>query len=111
MGENKRKLNEQLDRLQEELPKPVAKPVRKLRRPDWKWVRIPAGILLLAAGLISATPGLNSRFAGGLALLAIDVPFLRKPTARALQWGLDKWHAWPGSGAPRADENVTAPRP
>ncbi len=102
MGEDKRELNEQLDRLQEELPKQAARPVRKLRRPDWKWVRIPAGILLVAAGLVSATPGLNSRFAAGLALLAIDVPFLRKPTARALQWGLDKWHAWRGSGAPRA---------
>ena len=93
MGENKRKLNEQLDRLEEELPKPAAKPVRKLRRPDWKWVRIPAGILLLGAGLISTTPALNSRFAAGLALLAIDVPFLRKPTARLLEWGLDKWEA------------------
>jgi hypothetical protein len=91
MGENKRKLDDQLDRLQEELPKPAAKPVRKLRRPDWKWVRIPAGILLLGSGVISTMPLLNSRFAAGLALLAIDVPFLRKPTARLIEWGLDKW--------------------
>ena len=111
MGENKRKLDEQLDRLQEELPKPAAKPVRKLRRPDWKWVRIPAGILLVTAGLISVTPGLNSRFAAGLALLAIDVPFLRKPAARLIEWGLDKWHAWRGSSAPQPEENATAQRP
>ena len=108
MGD-KRELNQQLDRLQEELPKPVAKPVRKLRRPEWKWVRIPVGILLVIAGLISSTPALNSRFAAGLALLAIDVPFLRKPTARAIQWGLDKWHAWRGSGAPRTKESARAP--
>jgi hypothetical protein len=111
MVEDKRKLNEQLDRLQEELPKPAATPVRKLRRPDWKWVRIPAATLLLIAGVVSSTPGLNSRFAGGLALLAIDVPFLRKPAARAIQWGLDKWHAWRGASAPRPDENPTAQRP
>ena len=93
MDEDKRKLNEQLDRLQQELPKPAAKPVGKLRRPGWKWVRIPAGILLLIAGVISTTPALNSRFAAGLALLAIDVPFLRKPAARFIEWGLDKWEA------------------
>jgi hypothetical protein len=111
MGEHKRELNEQLDQLQDELPKPAAKPLQKLRRPDWKWVRMPAGILLLISGVISTTPGLNSRFAAGLALLAIDVPFLRKPTARGIKWGLDKWHAWRGSGAPAAQQKATAPRP
>ena len=64
--------------------------------------------VLVIAGLVSVTPGLNSRFAAGLALLAIDVPFLRRPTARALRWGLDKWHAWRG---PPADENATARHP
>ena len=108
MGERKRELNEQLDRLEQEVPKPVAKPVHKLRQPDWKWVRLPASILLVIAGLVSVTPGLNSRFAAGLALLAIDVPFLRRPTARALRWGLDKWHAW---RRPPADENATARHP
>jgi hypothetical protein len=111
MGEHKRELNEQLDRLEQELPKPAAKPVHKLRRPNWKWVRIPAGILLLITGVVSSMPALNVRFAAGLGLLALDVPFLRKPTARALRWGIDKWHAWRGSGAPRAEENVTVRRP
>jgi hypothetical protein len=111
MGEHKRELDEQLDRLEQELPKPAAKPVHKLRRPDWKWVRIPAGTLLLIAGVVSSTPGLNTRFAAGVALLAIDVPFLRKPTARALRWGIDKWHAWRGSGVAPAEENATARRP
>ena len=111
MGEDKRELNEQLDELQEELPKPAAKPLQELRRPSWRWVRIPAGVALLIAGLVSTTPGLNTRFAAGLALLAIDVPFLRKPTARAIKWGLDKWHAWRGAGATRGEEKATAPRP
>jgi hypothetical protein len=111
MGEDKRKLNRQLDRLQDELPKPAAKPVRKLRRPDWKWFRIPAGVALIIAGVISSTPALNSRFAAGIALLAIDVPFLRKPAACAIQWGLDKWQAWRGANAPQAGENATVRRP
>src|SRR4051812_21788163 len=111
MGEHKRELNEQLDRLEQELPKPTAKPVHKLRRPDWKWVRLPAGILLVIAGLVSVTPGLNSRFAAGPALLSIDVPFFRRPTARALRWGLDKWHAWRRPSASRANESATARHP
>jgi hypothetical protein len=111
MGEHKRELNEQLDRLQKELPEPAVKPVQKLRRPDWKWVRIPAGTLLVISGVVSSTPGLNVRFAAGLALLAIDVPFLRKPTARAIKWGLDKWQAWRKPSASPTDESATAPRP
>ena len=111
MADDKRELNKQLDNLQQELPKPAAKPLQKLRRPDWKWARIPAGILLAISGVVSTTPFLNVRFAAGLALLAIDVPFLRKPTARAIKWGLDRWHAWRGSSTSRAAENATLPRP
>jgi len=111
MADDKRELNKQLDNLQQELPKPAAKPLQKLRRPDWKWARIPAGILLAISGVVSTTPLLNVRFAAGLALLAIDVPFLRKPTARAIKWGLEKWHAWRGSSTSRADENATARHP
>src|SRR4051794_29160817 len=91
MGERKRELNQQLDRLQDDLPKPAATPLGKLRKPSWAWLRIPAGILLLIASVVSAVPVLNWKAATGLALLAIDVPFLRKPVARLLRWGIDKW--------------------
>jgi hypothetical protein len=91
MGERKRELNEQLDRLQDDLPKPAAKPLGKLRKPSWAWLRIPAGILLLIVSVVSVVPVLNWKGATGLALLAIDVPFLRKPVARLLRWGIDKW--------------------
>ena len=95
MGERKRELNKQLDRLQEELAKPAAKPVRKLRRPDWTSVRIPAAILLTIGGLLGFLPVLGYwMLPVGLALLAVDVPFLRKPMARLIAWGLEKWHAW-----------------
>jgi len=96
MGEHKRKLNEQLDRLQEDLPEPAATPLGKLRKPSWAWLRIPAGILLVIVGVVSLVPVLNWKFPAGLALLAIDVPFLRKPVARLIRWCLDKWEAWRG---------------
>ena len=93
MGEHKRELNKQLDRLQDELPKHAAKPVHKLRQPDWKWARIPAGILLVIGGLLAFLPVLGLwMLPVGLALLAIDVPYLRKPMARFIRWSLEKWH-------------------
>ncbi|MEJ0074935.1 MAG: hypothetical protein WDO17_05740 [Alphaproteobacteria bacterium] len=111
MDEHKRELHEQLDRLQEELPQPAAKPVRKLRQSDWKWARIPAGILLVIGGLLAFLPVLGLWMLPlGLGLLAIDVPFLRKPMARAIRWGLDKWHAWRGADGLRK-QSATAPRP
>ena len=91
MGERKRELNQQLDRLHDDLPKPAGTPLDKLRQPSWAWLRIPAGILLVIASVVSVVPLLNWKAATGLALLAIDVPFLRKPVARLLRWGIDKW--------------------
>ena len=93
MGEHKRELNKQLDRLQDELPNPAAKPVHKFRQPGWKWVRIPAGVLLVIGGLLAFLPVLGLwMLPVGLALLAIDVPSLRKPMARFIRWSLEKWH-------------------
>jgi len=95
MSEAKGDLHHELDRLERKLPKSAAKPFGKLRHPDWKWARIPAGILLIAGGLLSFLPVLGLWMLPlGVALLAIDVPFLRKPTARSIRWCLDKWHAW-----------------
>src|ERR1700741_3834050 len=95
MPEEKRDLHNQLDRLQEKLPKPVARPLGKLRHPNWKWARIPASILMIIGGLLSFLPVRGVwRLPLGIALLAIDVPFLRKPTARLVEWCLDKWEAW-----------------
>jgi hypothetical protein len=92
MGERKRQLDEQLDRLQDKLPNLAAKPVRKLRKPNWTWLRIPAGILLVIGGLLSFLPVLGIWMLPlGLALLAIDVPFLRKPMTRLVRWCVDKW--------------------
>ena len=56
MGERKRELDQQLDRLQDDLPKPAATPLGKLRKPSWAWLRIPSAILLMIAGVTSLVP-------------------------------------------------------
>ena len=51
-----------------------------LRRPSSRWMRIPVGLLLVAAGLLGFLPVLGFWMAiPGLLLLAIDVRFLRLP--------------------------------
>ncbi len=102
MGRHKRALNKQPDRLEDELPKRAAKPVRHLRKPGFAWVRIPAGILLIIGGLLWFLPVLGLWMLPlGLALIALDVPFLRKPMTRLIAWGLEKWSAWQGKASVR----------
>src|SRR3954470_13028802 len=42
-----RRLERSLDRLQNRLPNWIARPVGGLRKPDARWIRIPAGILFI----------------------------------------------------------------
>ena len=37
----------------------------------------------------------------GLVLIAQDIPFLRKPVARLIAWGIDRWERWQRSRAAR----------
>jgi hypothetical protein len=58
-------------------------------------VRIPAAVLLILGGFFSFLPILGLWMLPlGVLLIAEDVPFLRRPTARALDWGIGKWKAW-----------------
>jgi hypothetical protein len=84
-------LDAQLDHLQKQLPAFMAGPIRFLRRPGMVWIRIPAGLLLIAGGVLAFLPLLGVWMIPlGLALIAVDVPFLRGPVARAIAWGEDK---------------------
>ena len=50
-------------------------------------VRIPLAVVLIAAGLVGFLPILGFWMIPlGLALIALDVPFLRGPLARVLAW-------------------------
>jgi len=57
-----------------------------LRKPSSRWLRLPVGLLLIAAGVVGIVlPVLGFWMViPGLLLLAIDVPFLRLPIRMAI---------------------------
>ena len=77
----------EMDRLQGHLPDWAGRHVDRLRHPRAVWVRVPAGIALAGGGVLSVLPGLGLwMLPVGLALLAHDVPPMRKPVARVLRF-------------------------
>lgn len=100
------------NKLGRHLPDWLAKTVKWLRAPGRRWIRIPVGLVFLAGGLLWFLPVLGLEMLPiGLALLAVDLPFLRRPSGRLLLWIDACWrrlerrwkHAsWPGlhRGAP-----------
>jgi fatty acid desaturase len=83
----KARLNRELDRLQPHLPAWGARSLRRIRSRGATMVRIPLAVVLIAAGFVGFLPILGFWMIPlGLALLALDVPFLRGPLARVLAW-------------------------
>jgi hypothetical protein len=80
--------------LEQKVPESMARLIRKLRHPDARWIRIPAGLLLTLGGIFSILPVLGLWMLPlGLLLIAQDVPFLREPVGRFTIWGTRKWVA------------------
>jgi hypothetical protein len=76
-----------LERLIDRLPSRFQTTVRWLRKPSSRWVRIPAGVLLIGGGLLGILPLLGFWMLPiGLILLAEDVPLLRTWRNRILTW-------------------------
>ena len=70
----------------------LARFVGWLRQPSSRLVRIPLAILLVFGGIFSFLPILGLWMLPlGLLLIAQDLPFLQKPTARMLGWIERKW--------------------
>lgn len=91
------RLERLIDRFAEALPGKAGRLVRWLKRPSSRWVRIPSGVRLVLFGLVGFLPVLGFWMIPlGALLLAQDVPFLRRPTAGALEWGERKWADWKG---------------
>ena len=89
------RLNRLLDRFERRLPRWIARPLHWLRAPSSRWVRIPVGALLIVAGIFSFLPLLGLWMLPlGLLLLAQDLPFLRRPTRRALILLERRWLRW-----------------
>lgn len=92
MASGKATLIKAFRRLEAEVPGKVAGVIRRLRHPDSRWVRIPAGCLLVLGGVFSILPGLGIWMLPlGLLLIAVDVPFLRKPVGRFTIWAANRW--------------------
>lgn len=77
----------QLDKLERRLPSRMASLFRRLREPNARWVRIPAALLFICGGFLGFLPILGFWMLPiGILLLALDIPLLKRPTARALNW-------------------------
>jgi hypothetical protein len=86
---------QRLERLIGRLPRGVQRAVRWLRRPEARWLRIPAGVLLAAASLLSILPLFGLWMLPlGLVLLAEDVGPLRRARDRLLAWAERRWPQW-----------------
>ena len=65
--------------------------MRWLRHPQSRWVRLPAGMVLIVGGVFSILPFLGLWMLPlGLMLIAADVPMLRRPMARLIMWAADR---------------------
>ena len=76
-----------LEALIDRLPQRLGGAVSYLLQPKSRWVRIPAGVLLLGGGLLAFLPVLGVwMLPVGLALLAEDVPAFRSARSKVLDW-------------------------
>jgi hypothetical protein len=95
-----------LNLLVQRLPPRFQNPIRWLRRPSARWVRIPAGLLLSAGGVFAILPLLGLWMLPlGLVLLAEDIPPLRRRTDAALAWIERRRPHW--MGLPRTTSSAS----
>lgn len=79
--------HQEMDRLQGHMPDWAGRNLDRLRQPRAVWVRVPAGLALTGGGVFSFLPVLGIwMLPVGLALLAHDVPVMRRPLARVLHF-------------------------
>jgi hypothetical protein len=82
-----RRRDSRLEMLIDRLPTRLQTTVRWLRRPSSRWARVPAGILLIAGGVLSILPLLGIWMLPlGLILLSEDIGPLRRARERILDW-------------------------
>jgi hypothetical protein len=92
MTNSKHALRMAFKRIQLEVPERVGGAIRWLRHPASRWIRIPAGLLLILGGIFSILPFLGIWMLPlGLMLIAADVPILQKPMARFAMASMAMW--------------------
>ncbi len=92
-GQSGKELLEQaFDGLEQQTPDRLTRIIRWLRDPQSRKIRIPLGIVFILASFLWFLPVLGIEFLPiGLLLIAQDVPFLRRPIAKMMLWGEQKW--------------------
>ena len=79
--------DDELTRLQDRVPDWAKKLIKNARRPRPGWLRIPLALALILGGILGFLPILGFWMLPlGLAILALDLPFLRGPLARLLAY-------------------------
>lgn len=77
----------QIDRLEGHLPRWAVRLLQTTLAPRAIWVRIPLAVVLMAGGFVGFLPIFGFWMLPlGLALLAVDVSFLRPPMAKLLSF-------------------------
>ena len=94
MSHLKAELDQHLELFERRLPERVRGMVRWLRKPGTGLIRVPLGLVLILCGLVGFLPILGFWMVPlGFLVLAIDVPFVRPPLIKLLDWVERKWPA------------------
>ncbi|WP_349369515.1 hypothetical protein [Salinarimonas sp.] len=92
MADDEKILEDALRRVETIAPERATPAVRRLRRPEGRWVRLPLGLALTVGGIFSFLPVLGIWMLPlGLILVATDVPVLRRPVARLVLAATRRW--------------------
>jgi hypothetical protein len=91
---------QRIGNLIDRLPRRFRGAIRWLLQPASRWVRIPAGVLLILGGFLGILPVLGFWMLPlGVILIAEDLPAVRRPVMRLLDWPEDRrphWFSKPG---------------
>ena|SRR5215472_14342959 len=101
---------QRLERLIGRLPDRLQTTIGGLRRPPLRWVRVPAGVLLIVGSFASIPPFFGIWMLPlGLVLLAEDVPPLRWARDRILDWIERRRPHWFASSDPESKSQAWLP--
>jgi hypothetical protein len=88
-------LDRHMDRVEKRLPPRPAALLRRVQHPSATYARWSVAAALIVGGCLGFLPILGFWMLPlGLILIAQDVPILRRPLARLLNFAERKWRAW-----------------
>ena len=94
LRKSREELDAHIERFERRLPASLGGFFRWLRKPGSAWVRLPLGLALLLGGIAGFLPVLGFWMIPlGLLVIAKDIPFVRRPLIKLLDWVERKWPA------------------